>query len=256
MRGILMGLAAMVALAGCGGAPASVKALARPAEGPRAASAETTAPGSRGPVLLVHGHHGSAANFAAMVPRLKAEGWDPTALDFVTNDWKDWTLDDLATQVGLHVMAIKNRTKQEKIDLVAHSLGGIVVRQYLKFHGGDQHVRRVICLGAPHHGVGFAALGPWIDIAKLFAPHGAALNKLNRPDETPGDVQYTNLWSPSDWAEWLPYASGRLVGAFNYRVVKTPHADYPTDPRVFEVVKESLLRPLDRVPGAEVDIAL
>lgn len=251
MRKLVLGALAL-AMAGCGTVVTAPKAAVRPAG---VATAAEAAP-DRGPVLLVHGHHGSAANWAAMVPRLRAEGWRPTALDFVTGNWKDWTLDELAQQVALHVMALKNQTQQDKIDVVAHSLGGIVVRQYLKFHGGDRHVRRLVCLGAPHHGVGFAALGPMFEIARLFAPHGPALNRLNRPDETHGELQYTNLWSPSDWAEWAPYASGRLKGAFNYRVAKTPHADYPTDPRVFEVVKASLLRPLDARPGEEESIEL
>ena len=249
---IAMGLVCL--LAGCGAVTTAPKAAPRAAAGAQAAAAEAPAP--RGPVLLVHGHHGSAANWAAMKPKLAAEGWAPTALDFVTGEWKDWTLDELAQQVGLHVMAIKNRTKQDKIDVVAHSLGGIVVRQYLKFHGGERHVRRLVCLGAPHHGVGFAAFGQFLTIAKLFAPHGEALNRLNRPDETHGEVQYTNLWSPSDWAEWAPYASGRLKGAFNYKVMKTPHADYPTDDRVFAVVKESLMRPLGDTPAGEPTIEL
>ena len=247
---VLLGMA--LVLAGCGVATTAPSASTRLDAAPRAASV----PADRGPVLLVHGHHGSSANWAAMVPRLRAEGWRPTALDFVTGDWKDWTLDELAQQVGLHVMALKNQSGQDKVDIVAHSLGGIVVRQYLKFHGGDRHVRRLVCLGAPHHGVGFAKFGPWMDIARVFAPRGAALNRLNRPDETPGEIQYTNLWSPSDWAEWAPYASGRLKGAFNYKVKKTPHADYPTDLRVFEAVKESLTRPLDAQPGDEMTIEL
>ncbi len=249
---VLLGMALVVA--GCGAVATTPRPGSRAADAVRAANAE--APTDRGPVLLVHGHHGSAANWAAMVPRLKAEGWKPTALDFVTGDWKDWTLDELAQQVGLHVMALKNQSKQDKIDIVAHSLGGIVVRQYIKFHGGEKHVRRLVCLGAPHHGVGFASLGPWIDIARVFAPHGKALNQLNRPDETPGEIQYTNMWSPSDWAEWLPYASGRLKGAFNYKVMKTPHADYPTDARIFQAVKDSLVRPLDAKPGDEAAIDL
>lgn len=250
----LIGMGLAFVLAGCGATMAPAPA-AREAGVARAAAAEAGAP-DRGPVLLVHGHHGSSANFAAMTPRLKAEGWQPTALDFVTGDWKAWTLDELAQQVGLHVLALKRKSGQDQIDVVAHSLGGIVVRQYLKFHGGDRHVRRLICLGAPHHGVGFAAIGRFLEIGRLFAPHGEVLNRLNRPDETSGDVQYTNLWSPSDWAEWAPYASGRLKGAFNYKVEKTPHANYPTDARVFAVVKESLLRPLDAQPAGEPTIAL
>lgn len=43
----------------------------------------------------------------------------------------------------------------ESVDLVAHSMGGLLVRQYLSHHS-DHHVRRVVFLATPHFGTNAA----------------------------------------------------------------------------------------------------
>ncbi|MDB5095651.1 MAG: hypothetical protein JWM80_72 [Cyanobacteria bacterium RYN_339] len=242
-------LLAGLMLAGCGKAP--VVAPVAVLRGSDPALVAKAATGQGNPVLLVHGIHGSSQNFAVMEPWLRQNGFDPVALDFVDVAWRDWTLDDLADQVALHVMALRARTGKDQIDVVAHSLGGIATRQYIKFHGGDKYIKHLVCLGSPHHGVGYAALGPGIDIATLFRPHSQQLNDLNRPAEIFGQVAYTNVWSTSDYMEALPFASGRQIGAFNFRINGTTHSGMTTDPRIFPVIKESLLRPLAEAPGAE-----
>lgn len=251
-------LAGLLALAGCGkaavpvGTPVAAAALAARGSDPQVVAAQATGQGN--PVLLVHGIHGSSQNFAAMLPWLRGQGFDPVALDFVDVAWKDWSLDDLADQVALHVMALRQRTGKDQVDIVAHSLGGVAARQFIKFRGGDRYVKHLVCLGSPHHGVGYAALGPGITIADLFRPHSEQLNALNRPAETYGAVSYTNVWSTGDYMEMLPFASGRLVGAFNFRIDGTPHSGMTTDSRIFPVVRDALLRPPGEAPGPEQHI--
>jgi pimeloyl-ACP methyl ester carboxylesterase len=236
-------------LAGCGKAPSAPVVAAAKGSDPQVVARGATGEGN--PVLLIHGIYGSEQNFAVMQPWLRQNGFDPVALNFVDVAWKDWSLDDLADQVGLHVMALRQRTGKDQIDIVAHSLGGVAARQYIKFHGGDKYIKHLVCLGSPHHGVGYAVLGPGITIATLFRPHSQQLNALNRPTETYGAVSYTNVWSTGDYMEILPFASGRQIGAFNYRIDGTTHGGMTTDPRIFPTVKESLLRPLAEVPGPE-----
>ncbi len=154
----------------------------------------------------------------------------------------------------MHVLAMRQRTGRDKVDIVAHSLGGIVARHYIKFKGGDRYINHLVCLGSPHHGVGYAALGPGIRIATLFRPHSRQLNQLNRPDETHGTVSYTNVWSTADYMELLPLGSGRLVGAFNYRINDVSHGGMVSDKRLFPAMKAGLMRPLDAVPGPELKI--
>lgn len=252
----IVGVCVLLA-AGCGRGPATPAPEAVAAAASKVVVAETLsdAPTGHGlPVLLVHGHHGSSQNFAMMAPWLREHGFDPVAMNFVDTAWTDWSLSDLSDQVAVNVMALRRKTGQDQIDVVAHSLGGIAVRHFIKFKGGDRYIRHLVCLGTPHHGVGFASLAPGLAIATLFRPHSRELNELNRPVEAFGAVSYTNVWSTGDYMEQLPFASGRMEYTFNYRTGGTTHSGMTTDPRLFPVVAEGLLRPLDAKPGAERSI--
>lgn len=257
MRAMLLALGMCALLAGCGHAtaPAATAAVQQTASKVITQSLDDRPTGKGTPVLLVHGYHGSPQNFAMMEPWLRQEGYDPVAMAFVDTAWSDWSLDDLSDQVAVNVMALCRLTGRDQIDVVAHSLGGIAVRHYIKFKGGDKHIRHLVCLGSPHHGVGYAAFGPWIVVADLFRPHSEQLNELNRPQEAYGNVSYTCVWSTGDYMEMLPFASGRLVGAFNYSIHGTSHSGMTTDPRIFPVIKQGLERPLDAKPGAEQHIS-
>ena len=55
--------------------------------------------------------------------------------------------------------------------IVAHSMGGLVARAYLRRHGGAQ-VARVITLGTPHHGTALANLAPGSNARQMSRPGG------------------------------------------------------------------------------------
>ena len=42
----------------------------------------------------------------------------------------------------------------DKVDLVAHSMGGLVCRSYIKYYGGNNRVGRLLTCGTPNHGIG------------------------------------------------------------------------------------------------------
>lgn len=235
-----------VVLAGCGFAPAAPLADAR--GGPASAQGSTAGLLTRGAVLLVHGHNGSADDWATLAPWLAAEGWRPKPITLATDDWD---VARLSEQVGVYVEALARESGQAQVDVVAHSLGGLAVRHYIKHHGGDRRIRRLVTLGSPHHGIGYAAAGRWLKVAKLLTPRGSFLNGLNRPDETPGTVTYTSIWSTGDYTQWAPFASGRLVGAFNVRTSGTSHSGMLTDRKLFPAIAEGLMVTPGAEPGPE-----
>ncbi|MEK7176009.1 MAG: alpha/beta hydrolase, partial [Patescibacteria group bacterium] len=65
----------------------------------------------------------------------------------------DWRLDIESSSSNLKnkINQIKSEFGVEKVDLVAHSMGGLLVKKYLKDYGGDS-VEKFIDIGTPHTG--------------------------------------------------------------------------------------------------------
>lgn len=106
---------------------------------------------------------------------------------------------DYAADLASLVDDVLRATGAKKVDLVAHSMGGLVARSYLAFHGGNAKVERALLLSSPHLGVGlvgFAALfglGPdWmavheqaeLDSGSLLAK--ARFTRCGEPDAAKG----------------------------------------------------------------------
>ena len=151
-----------------------------------------------------------------------------------------FTLSDLTMSAKLlaeKVEEVKAIEDADRVHLVAHSMGGLIARHYLKFLGGHDHVGRLACLGVPHYGTWFGATGPVLRGARQVLPGSDFLSQLNdpqRPDTTP----ILNIWSPYDGVviparssfldlpnvdnRKLPFAGhwGMLVSRRAYRWVK------------------------------------
>lgn len=237
-------LLAGLMLAGCGAAP-----TLRLADAARGEAAVASA--GRGPVLLIHGHRGQGADMNGLGDWLAERGWQPKAITLAS---EDWDMERLADQVAVYVEALARESGTARIDVVGYSIGGVAARYYIKHHGGDRRIRRLVTLGAPHHGMGYAALGRWITVARQLTPGGAFLKALNEPDETPGDVTYTCIWSTGDYTQLAPFGSGRLEGAFNVRTRHTTHGRMASDPKLYPAVAEGLSVTPGATPGPERQI--
>ncbi|MDI9610427.1 MAG: alpha/beta fold hydrolase [Archaeoglobales archaeon] len=190
---------------------------------------------AKDPVLFVHGFTGSASNWATMIARLQADGWPSNRLFAFTfsnpYDASDGANVRNAQEVAKWVDYIKRVTGASKIDIVAHSMGGLSTRYYLKFMGGTANVDDYISLGSPHHGTIYALYGDM----RIGSPF---LIRLNLGDETPGTVSYTCIYSPID-ALVQPMTSAQLRGCDN-RMVLCGHMEMLTDRTVYNIVKSKL----------------
>ena len=103
------------------------------------------------PVVFVHGLCGSPTNFWALRRHLARRGVArfgsfryPPRLDYQA----------LAPWLGTFIDALCKRNGVSEVDVVGHSLGGIIAR-YLIEHGDGARVRRLVSLGAPWYGTRF-----------------------------------------------------------------------------------------------------
>ena len=100
------------------------------------------------PVVLVHGLFGSPANFWRLRSHLFRRGIARFA-SFAYPPQIDYQ--GLAPKLGDFLEDLCRRTRAAAVDVVGHSLGGLVAR-YLIEHGDGRRIRRLVTLGSPWYG--------------------------------------------------------------------------------------------------------
>lgn len=179
---------------------------------------------AKDPVIFVHGYTGSASSFDTMKQWLISAGWPENRLFAIQYSNTTGSNVQNANELSQFVNQVLKKTKANKVDIIAHSMGGLSTRYYIKNLGGASKVNDVITLGSPHHGTNTAYWGWFTPGAQEMMPDSTFLQNLNNGDETPGaDVQYTSIYSSSD--EVInPYTSSILTGAKNVEVSGVSHS--------------------------------
>ncbi len=93
------------------------------------------------PVIVLHGYAMNRANFVPLAYRLARAGVGPIV------GFEYWTLGRTAAaarQLGWFVDHVRSVTGSETVDVIGHSMGGVVARYYVTLAGGDGVVRRLI----------------------------------------------------------------------------------------------------------------
>jgi pimeloyl-ACP methyl ester carboxylesterase len=154
----------------------------RIADAPRAYDANVPHPT---PVVFAHGFLGDRTNFHAIVRSLAARGVTNVA-HFEYAPRLDWPR--LASRLGHAVEALRREMGVRRVDVVGHSLGGLVARHLVEMRP-DAPVRRLVTLGAPYFGSPLprnelALYGDHDPIVPLphpgYAPHAAHLHPDGR----------------------------------------------------------------------------
>ncbi|NNG23584.1 alpha/beta fold hydrolase [Massilia sp. ML15P13] len=144
---------------------------------PRARPCTRIYPGSQAPpVLLLHGYGCNSGYWSRLMPLLDAAQVSHAAVDLepLTGD-----IDAYAPLVERAVEALRAATGAGKVVIVAHSMGGLVARAWMRACG-TRKVARVITLGTPHHGTCLAAFGVGLNAAQMRRAYP------EDPDELPG----------------------------------------------------------------------
>jgi len=163
-------------------------------------------------------------------------------------------IDEYAKNIDLIISKIKHCTGSSKVDVVTHSMGGIVVRYYVK-NIDSSSIRKAIMMGAPNRG-GFYNLG---EIAEYFVDNGESrirldfiqlsedhnfMKELNKEDQTI-DIEYYTIAGDIDGkgdgvvlSESVPLQSAEnIVVPCNHVLLKHPSLC----PEAYEFIQESLL---------------
>lgn len=107
---------------------------------------------------------------------------------------------------------IDHEIKGGRIDIVAHSLGGLVSRFYLQALGGDRRVSRLVTLGTPHRGTHATAYLP-TPLVRQMTPGSPLLTYLDSLPEP--DCLTTSIGVEGDAIVLPPSASQAPFGQYH-----------------------------------------
>lgn len=157
-------------------------------------------------------------------------------------------------------LSLLHRKKDRRVDVIAHSMGGLGARWCIQKRKGHRYVDDLITLGTPHQGVGGTKeaskwtrylLGYTPESFESFEPDGPFLGALNT-GPLPEDVEFTAVWSSTDYvyvlSEWQQNVNGfypeYLAEQPNVRNLNLPfwegHLDLISSKRVFNFYKHRL----------------
>lgn len=176
------------------------------------------APSPRGfPVLLIHGYGCNSGYWRPMSGPLLAAGISHHALDM---EPVFGSIDDYATHIHEAVETLCRESGSEQAIILAHSMGGLAARAYLRDFGCNR-IARVITLGSPHHGTALARFGVGINTQEMLwlsseqeSSSSAWLHRLAAGEDTSRYRLFISIYSHHDNIV-SPQTSSRLPGATN-----------------------------------------
>jgi triacylglycerol lipase len=199
------------------------------------AAAVPASASAQDPILFVHGYVESASLWNTMIGRFEKDGYAKSSLSAYSYNTSQSNKID-AEEVKSKVESLLKSTGATKVDIIAHSMGSLNSRYYIKNLGGEAKVDDWVSLGGPNHGTEtanfcFSASCTEMRVGSTF------LKELNATDETPGAVSYGTWWSPCD--EIInPDSSVALTGATNTQTACISHTALTTDETVYKQVRE------------------
>ncbi|MFF5401535.1 esterase/lipase family protein [Streptomyces misionensis] len=192
------------------------------------------------PVVLLHGFIDNRSVFVLLRRSLAQHGGRVESLNYspLTCDIRA-----AAELLGRHVEEICERLGSARVDIVGHSLGGLIARYYVQCLGGDLRVRTLVTLGTPHAGTRVAPLlADAHPIVRQMRPGSAVIEELGRP--APGcRTRFVSFWSDLD-PLMNPLETACLehpdLDARNIRVTGIGHLALPVHPTVAAGIREAL----------------
>ena len=204
---------------------------------PRARAHTSIHPDARHPpVLLLHGYCCNSGYWASLAPLLDAARISHATLDLepLTGD-----IDGYAQRIEDAARQLRAQAGAPQLVVVAHSMGGLAARAWMRLHGAQQ-VARLVTLGTPHHGTCLAAFGIGINAGQMrrmgvAGPECAWLSALAGGEEADARGRIASIYSHHDNII-APQTSSELLGARNLAFGGVGHVALGHNRRVLSAV--------------------
>jgi len=181
------------------------------------------------PVILIHGLYNSGTVWFFLARRLREAGYRVILFGYPSFG----TSAEVVTERFDACMArVETESPLYRPCLVAHSLGGLIVRNWLRRPGNAERLSGVITLGTPHKGSKFAALALG-SMARATRIRSDLVEGV-QPDATPPGLCVSlaspcdeavlppeNLMPPASWELVVTHPAGHFGMLFSPRVAAT-----------------------------------
>ncbi|WP_251023011.1 triacylglycerol lipase [Streptomyces sp. ISL-10] len=198
------------------------------------------AEGDAVPTVLLHGFVDNRSVFVLLRRALARHG--PRPVECLNYSPLTCDIRAAAELLGRHVEEICARSGRRQVDIVGHSLGGLIARYYVQRLGGDHRVRTLVTLGTPHSGTSVAPLAGAHPIVRQMRPGSSVIEELRMP--APGcRTRFVSFWSDLDRI-MVPVETACIdhpdLLAQNVRVSGIGHLALPVHPAVAAGIREAL----------------
>ena len=218
---------------------AYLRQLARGNTLPRSHVPEAADPASMPPVLLIHGFLGTRGSMFVLEKRLAADG--TTVFSFNLGVLNTGDIRASAGRIRKKIDSILAQVAVDKIDIIGHSMGGLIGLYYIKRLGGASKVRKLVMMGTPIEGTwaalfGVATLGLVSASSWQILPRSRFLRELTAGPLPPGVDVYT-IAAERDWV--CPPGATMLPGATRM-TVPLGHSSLVISDEVYRCIYQAL----------------
>jgi hypothetical protein len=190
------------------------------------------------PILLVYGWHGEESNWNVIKSGIESYGRAVKVLEYDTSKSAEYSAEvKLAPKVAEMRDPDHDGTFEvEKVDIIAHSFGGLVSRYYIEHEGGAQYVRNLIMIATPNHG---SKLADYLTGKLDFLPDSSHIKAAMFPIALAKELtNYDISWASTQelcteqYNTFLKdlnnnYGSGSGIETNYFTIAGTGHFDFP-----------------------------
>ncbi|MFL6133683.1 MAG: esterase/lipase family protein [Nocardioidaceae bacterium] len=158
------------------------------------------------PVLLVHGLGADKSCFSAMANRLHGAGYTVSSASY---SCLDTDIHSCARTLERQAAWLLAETGASRVHVVAHSLGGVVLRWAWSHTAMRDWVSVAVTLGSPHRGTPTARLAPSVlpGYGRIISQLRPGLLDQNLGCDVASDTRWVAIAAQHDWVVPPKYAS-------------------------------------------------